>query len=190
MPQENPTTLTTLKDNTTHLETVTPSDTDPVQGPPAEDLNKDGTDIVSFAESGIPAVTSGQEQSFAEEFEHIIPDQLDKSVATILSRYSKHSDYSFTSTDYYWSTYYLIQKMQQFQKLDGYYGFTATYSMKIVWNSDPFVQGIYMLAYLPPGPDPPVSLFQPSEKPAFESVFYSNYRQRLQNSRTTHSNYC
>ena len=49
-----------------------------MQGPPAEDLNKDGTDIVSFAESGVPAVTSGQEQSFAEEFEHIIPDQLDK----------------------------------------------------------------------------------------------------------------
>ena len=79
-----------------------------------------------------------------------IPDQLDKSVATILSRYSKHGDYTFTSTDYYWSTYYLIQQMQQFHKLDGYYGFTATYSMKIVWNSDPFIQGIYMLAYLPP----------------------------------------
>ena len=120
----------------------------PVQGPPEEDLNKDGTDIVSFAESGIPAVTSGQEQSFAEEFEHIIPDHLDKSVATILSRYSKHNDYTFTSTDYYWSVYFLIQQMQQFHKLDGYYGFTATYSMKIVWNSDPFIQGIYMLAYL------------------------------------------
>ena len=80
MPQENPTIQTTQKDNTTDLETITPSDTNPVQGPPAEDLNKDGADIVSFAETGVPAVTSGQEQSFAEEFEHIIPDQLDKSV--------------------------------------------------------------------------------------------------------------
>ena len=187
MPQENPTTQTTQTDNTTHLETVTPSDTNPVQGPPAEDLNKDGADIVSFAESGTPAVTSGQEQSFAEEFEHIIPDQLDKSVATILSRYSKHNDYTFTSTDYYWSVYFLIQQMQQFHKLDGYYGFTATYSMKIVWNSDPFIQGIYMLAYLPPGPDPPVSLFEPAEKSVFESVFYSGCPRTIFNLNTSSS---
>ena len=96
-----------------------------MQGPPAEDLNKDGADIVSFAESGEPAVTSGQEQSFAEEFEHIIPDQLDKTVATILSRYSKHNDYTFAPNSYFWNVYYLMSQMNQFHKLDGYYGIAA-----------------------------------------------------------------
>ena len=51
--------------------------------------------------------------------------------------------------------------MTTFNKLDGFYGFTADFTIRLVWNSDPFVQGLYMLAYSPPGAYPPQGLGDP-----------------------------
>lgn len=77
--------------------------------------------------------------------------------------------------------------MKHFNKLDGFYGFHATFSLKLVWNADPFLQGIYMLAYLPPGPLPFTSLFANSEKSTYESIYFSGCPRTIFNVNTTSS---
>lgn len=44
-----------------------------------------------------------------------------------------------------------ITNMWAYHKLDGFLGFTASFGMKIVWNTPPVYQGAYILAYVPPG---------------------------------------
>lgn len=146
------------------------------------------SDIQTFVSTGATAESSPPAQDNMDEVENILPDSLDKSVSTILSRYSKHGDYNFGATiENPFDVYYLIDQMKHFNKLDGYYGFHATFSLKLVWNCDPFVQGIYMLAYLPPGPLPFTSLFSASERSTYEAVFFSGCPRTIFNINTTSS---
>lgn len=64
----------------------------------------------------------------------------------------------------------LITGMGAYHKLDGYLGFTGTFSLKVVWNSEPFTQGLYILGYVPPG----APLFNLQDS-ATTSLFFSTY---------------
>ena len=124
---------------------------------------EDPADTVTFSDDGNAASTTAATTTEAiEEVVETLPDTLDKSIATIMYRWDKHgSDYGFKSTTDYFSLAYLIKEMTTFNKLDGFYGFTADFTIRLVWNSDPFVQGLYMLAYSPPGAYPPQGLGDP-----------------------------
>nr|UBJ26008.1 putative structural polyprotein [Red panda dicistro-like virus] len=65
-----------------------------------------------------------------------------------------------------------ISNMWAYHKLDGFLGFTASFGMKLVWNTPPVYQGAYILAYVPPGvPVPSVSGASTSFNSAAELVF-------------------
>ena len=142
-------------------EPVVQSTTPEVVGPGEfEPVSGQQTDTVGFSNKApTTGVIPPSDTQTEEEITAILPDTMDKTIPTILSRWSKHgTDYGFLPTVDYFHLPYLIHQHAAFDKLKGFYGFTANFEIKLVWNSDPFVQGMYMLAYGPPHAYPPAKI--------------------------------
>lgn len=121
-----------------------------------EPLTGDNTttthDTFGSTDAGNVPTVAGSETSFLNEFQQVLPDKCDKSIQTILSRYSRVGTYDLMSDNLQapFDLRDMITNLCGFNKLDGTLGFTCTFSMKIVWNSDPFIQGLYCLYFVPP----------------------------------------
>lgn len=65
-----------------------------------------------------------------------------------------------------------IANMWAYHKLDGFLGFTASFGMKLVWNTPPVYQGAYILAYVPPGVPVPTITGAPSADNALGELMF------------------
>lgn len=65
-----------------------------------------------------------------------------------------------------------ISNMWAYHKLDGFLGFTASFGMKLVWNTPPVYQGAYILAYVPPGVPVPSIAGAPSSANALGELMF------------------
>lgn len=113
------------------------------------------TDTVQFMDDGFVNDLSGEEQSFLDEFCDALPDEPNKSIQTVFSRWSMFKNDNLVGVNSGSNGVFKIQDMITkhcaYHKLDGYYGFTASFSCKVTWNTPPTVQGAFILAYVPPG---------------------------------------
>lgn len=75
----------------------------------------------------------------------------DDHVTTYLNRWTMSNTVKLEASPYElsFSDYMNFDTIKQ--KLHGCFGVTGTLGCRIVWNTQPFVQGLYILAYLPPG---------------------------------------
>ena len=129
---------------------------------------------MSFQTEGVGKTTTTLDNDAIQtENESGLPDQSDKTITDILSRWDKHGEeYGFKAETDYFHLPFLIQKHSAYSKLQGFYGFHASFSVRLVWNADPFVQGLYMLAYVPPNVFPCESVLE-DDKIISEAVFLS-----------------
>lgn len=84
----------------------------------------------------------------------ILPDTTDKNIAEIMGRWDIRGSYDLLDISGGNGVFPVgnnIQQMWAYHKLDGFYGFTASFGMRLVWNVPPVYQGAYILAYVPPG---------------------------------------
>lgn len=112
------------------------------------------TDTVGFSDVGYVPHLEGNEESFLGQLRTTLPDTTDKSIAEILGRWDIRGSYDLHNTAGTQGIYEVsnnISNMWAYHKLDGFLGFTASFGMKLVWNTPPTYQGLYILAYVPPG---------------------------------------
>ena len=112
------------------------------------------TDTVGFSDVGFVPHLEGDEESFLGQLRTTLPDTTDKSIAEILGRWDIRGSYDLANvmgTNGIYAASNNISSMWAYHKLDGFLGFTASLGMKLVWNTPPTYQGLYILAYVPPG---------------------------------------
>lgn len=114
-----------------------------------------------------------------QQVQSTLPDNTDKTIAEIFSRWDWHGSYNMAqvASEGAFSINYLMEKTTAYNKLNGFYGFTGSFGIKLIWNSPPAYQGLFILAYVPPGvPIPKVPNITPGAaniNAAAEVVFLS-----------------
>jgi len=162
--------LATTQHNT-NTNTNTESNTLPGESLQGE-ISTTVSDIMGFNDTGNAIVNAGREENFISNFSSILPDTPNKDIETIMARYDRVGSYNFLSSGIN-SPFDLgktIRDSGAFAKLDGFLGFTGTFSFRIAWNTEPFTQGLYILGYVPPG----APMF-PLQNGDITSQFYSTY---------------
>ena len=79
-----------------------------------------------------------------------MPDSDMKHITDILSRYHRFGAYK-QETHYIKPLADIINSMPTLDKLRGFMGFTGTFNIKLTWNTDPTMLGMFLVAYTPPG---------------------------------------
>jgi hypothetical protein len=131
---------------------------------------------VGFSDAGFVTSLEGNEQSFLGELSRILPDTTDKSISEIMGRWDIRGSYDLMTSGNgdqgVFSVQNNITNMWAYHKLDGFLGFTASFGMKLVWNTPPVYQGAYILAYVPPGvPVPSITGATPASNALGELMF-------------------
>lgn len=79
-----------------------------------------------------------------------MPDSDMKHITDILSRYHRFGAYK-QENHYIKPLADIINSMPTLDKLRGFMGFTGTFNIKLTWNTDPTMLGMFLVAYTPPG---------------------------------------
>ena len=79
-----------------------------------------------------------------------MPDSDMKHITDILSRYHRFDAYK-QEQHYIKPPADIINNMPALDKLRGFVGFSGTFNIKLTWNTDPTVLGMFLVAYTPPG---------------------------------------
>ena len=79
-----------------------------------------------------------------------MPDSDMKHITDILARYHRFGAYK-QETHYIKPLADIINSMPTLDKLRGFMGFTGTFNIKLTWNTDPTMLGMFLVAYTPPG---------------------------------------
>lgn len=88
--------------------------------------------------------------SFTTSFLPSMPDSDMKHITDILSRYHRFGAY--LQEDHYIKPLAdIVNQMPALDKLRGFLGFSGTFNIKLTWNTDPTMLGMFLVAYTPPG---------------------------------------
>lgn len=107
-------------------------------------------DTTGFVDTGSVVNYSGNEQNYTSPFAAGMADSDSKSIEDILSRYHQFGVYN-QEMPYKRSVADIINAMPTRDKLRGFVGFSGVINFKLTWNTDPTIQGMFVLAYTPPG---------------------------------------
>lgn len=113
-------------------------------------------DVTGFIDAGTVVSYSGDEVNFTSPFMASMADAGQKSIADIMSRYVPVARYNTNADVRKMPLSGILNAMPNIDKLRGFYGFSGTFNMRITWNTEPMNQGMYILAYTPPGVTIPV----------------------------------
>jgi hypothetical protein len=96
-----------------------------------------------------------------------MPDSDMKHITDILSRYHRFDAYK-QETHYIKPLADIINSMPALDKLRGFVGFSGTFNIRLTWNTDPTMLGMFLVAYTPPGCSLPTATTNRGKE-----VFYS-----------------
>lgn len=106
--------------------------------------------MTGFSEFGTTQRDVSNNESFVTPFLPAMPDSDMKHITDILSRYHRFGAYK-QETHYIKPLAEIINEMPALDKLRGCMGFTGTFNIKLTWNTDPTMLGMFLVAYTPPG---------------------------------------
>lgn len=113
-------------------------------------------DVTGFIDAGTVVSYSGDEVNFTSPFMASMADAGQKSITDIMSRFVPVATYNTNEDIRKMRLASILNAMPNIDKLRGFYGFSGTFNMRLTWNTEPMNQGMYILAYTPPGVTIPV----------------------------------
>lgn len=114
------------------------------------EILEDNRDVTGFSEFGNTAHQITSDETFTTPFLPSMPDSDMKHISDILSRYHRFGAYN-QEQHYIKPLADVINAMPTLDKLRGFVGFSGTFNIKLTWNTDPTMLGMFLVAYVPPG---------------------------------------
>jgi len=111
---------------------------------------EDNRDVTGFSEFGNTTASTSNGETFTTPFLPSMPDSDMKHITDILSRYHRFDAYK-QEQHYIKPLADIINNMPALDKLRGFVGFSGTFNIKLTWNTDPTMLGMFLVAYTPPG---------------------------------------
>lgn len=105
--------------------------------------------MTGFTDYGSTVADHNNDEVFTVPFLPSMPDSDMKHISDILSRYQRVDTYNGTGV-YTKPLANIVDDLPAFDKLRGFLGFSGTFNIKLTWNADPSIMGMYILAYTPP----------------------------------------
>ena len=112
------------------------------------------TDTVGFTDEAVEQ-TIGRAQRISEVYKESNVTDSTTTVSQYLSRLRKVDSFNFSDRTFFVKD--MMNNPQILDKLRGSMGVTGSFHFRITWNSDPMIQGLYIMAYVPYGVDFPSS---------------------------------
>lgn len=110
-------------------------------------------DTVGFVDQGQTTAYSGDEIHFKQPFAYSAADKKERTIEEILSRYFRltggNGQYDFTSVAQTRLTT-ALSMATDIDKISGFLGWSGTVDVRLTWNADPMIQGMCIMAYVPP----------------------------------------
>lgn len=116
---------------------------------------EENRDVTGFSEFGNTTHGNSNGEAFTTPFLPSMPDSDMKHITDILSRYHRFDAYK-QEQHYIKPLADIINNMPALDKLRGFVGFSGTFNIKLTWNTDPTMLGMFLVAYTPPGCGVPV----------------------------------